>query len=533
MKHVILVVIDALATRVFEPAVAEGRLPHLASLVDRGVHRSECISAFPSITPAATASIMTGRYPNGHAISGAFWFDRERHSVAYYGSDFWIMVEEGLGKYVDDYLLKLNYQRLKSETLSEMIERNEGTSAILNYMWFRGDTDHDVNGPLALRLLPGVNFAPRIRGPKIIGLADFAVSEIPGTGKTFSPAGGITRRFGFHDDTTGAYLLELAEMEKLPDFTLAYFPNNDFESHACGPENSAKQLEIVDAHLGKFFEARGGIDRVLEECTIIVTGDHAQSDLECEMDCRAINLDKCLEPYQVAALGGEWADNDDMMVCPNMRSAQIYLRSPSIALRDRTVAALLSEDRVDQVLIRLTDEECAGQGAGNNGLRYRVLTSDRGQLTFGLASADDSPGGTDAWGNRWTWHGSLDCIDADVSDSGQIRYGAYPNALERIVTGFTSVAGEIWVTARRGGEFCGSGHKVNECGSHGSLLDDDSLSPLIVAGAPEGISIPKAPRIVDVAPLCLDVLNLSEAAGVMRQAQQEDIEAPAFAVARN
>ncbi|MCA9022111.1 MAG: alkaline phosphatase family protein, partial [Planctomycetaceae bacterium] len=73
MKKVILVIIDALASRVVQPALQKGLLPNFQQLIERGVLRRECTSIFPSITPAATCALATGAYPFEHGISGAYW----------------------------------------------------------------------------------------------------------------------------------------------------------------------------------------------------------------------------------------------------------------------------------------------------------------------------------------------------------------------------------------------------------------------------------------------------------------------------
>ena len=60
-----------------------------------------------------------------------------------------------------------------------------------------------------------------------------------------SGPGGMFHRFGFADDNTTDLLLDLIQEEALPDFRLAYFPENDFRSHEVGPEAAVdKRLQI-------------------------------------------------------------------------------------------------------------------------------------------------------------------------------------------------------------------------------------------------------------------------------------------------
>jgi predicted AlkP superfamily pyrophosphatase or phosphodiesterase len=64
---VLLIVIDAATSRVISPAIQTGQLPTMQRLAEAGsLHES--VTMFPSITPAATASIITGHYPAGSGI---------------------------------------------------------------------------------------------------------------------------------------------------------------------------------------------------------------------------------------------------------------------------------------------------------------------------------------------------------------------------------------------------------------------------------------------------------------------------------
>ena len=81
-RKVLLVVIDAASPRVFCPAVQTGRLKHLQRLADAGEMHQASVSIFPSITPAATAAIITGAYPATHGIVGASWYDEATDEIA-------------------------------------------------------------------------------------------------------------------------------------------------------------------------------------------------------------------------------------------------------------------------------------------------------------------------------------------------------------------------------------------------------------------------------------------------------------------
>ena len=142
------------------------------------MHESS-VSIFPSITPAATTSIITGAYPAEHGIAGASWFDEQRQEVAYYGDDFWVIAREGFGNFINDFLLRLNGDRLRAPTLFEMVERSGRTAACLNYLVFRGGYPHHVRMPGVIAALPGVPLTETVEGPSILCLGDFVGTPSP------------------------------------------------------------------------------------------------------------------------------------------------------------------------------------------------------------------------------------------------------------------------------------------------------------------------------------------------------------------
>lgn len=500
MKKVLLVIVDALATRVVESALGEGRLPNLQQLVDRGLFRPQCISIFPSITPAATCSLVTGSYPREHRISGAYWYDEECDEVAYFGDDLPAIMNEGIDAYLHDFQIKLNMERLQAPTLFEQIEQHGHLrDAVINYLWYRGTVPHEISVPAMLKITLGASFEEFMQGPHLMYLGDFVSTPLCGTQRP-SARGGITRRFGFHDESSTDYLLELAKQDSLPDFTLAYFPNNDFVSHTEGPKNALATVQGVDWTLGKLFELQGGIDNFLGQHAILLTGDHSQCDMN---ENSAVDLNEVLADFQLADAGKPWQEGEDLLVCPNMRSAQIYLRPWLWKNRQQVIDCLLECQDVDQVI--WCDQN--GGLTKTPDAKFHVQTRDRGNLVFHAATEND-PTGFDEYGTPWSWQGDLSAVDAKTTSEGKLSYRDYPNAFERLAAAFFDQSANLWVTARVGKEFHLPRTSAHSGGSHGALHALDSTSPLIAAGIPQGIDFPSQPRIVDIAPLCLQMLEL-------------------------
>ncbi|MEZ4615978.1 MAG: alkaline phosphatase family protein [Caldilineaceae bacterium] len=502
MKKVLLIIIDALTARVVNPALAAGRLPNLRRLQEAADVCTESIAIFPSITPAATSSIITGRYPRCHGISGAYWYIAEEKKVIYYGYDIWAVLEEGIGKFLKDFLVELNEKQLHAPTLFQMVENTGSATASLNYLIYHGDQTHEASLPFWLKVLSNTELPPVIHGPELLYFGDVVQTPLS-SGKTLEAPGGMFNRYGFADNTTAELLIQLIHENKLPDFTLAYFPENDFRSHEVGPEAALDKLEALDEQFGRIFAAFGGLSEMLSAVSVVLTGDHSQSDVVKETKAAGIRLDQLLSSFSIAAAGTPMANEDDLVVCPNLRTAQIYFHTPTPAYIDQVMTLLLQDERVDQVLWRTKPVD-------RDSAVYHVVTQDRGHVQF-WAGSDGPRTAQDTFGGKWSWEGDLTAVDGKVDSNGCLTFGDYPNAFERSA-GILDLetSGHLWVTSRPGYEFCLEHTLIHAGGgSHGSLHELDSRSPLWIAGAPHDFSLPPQLRSVDVVPLCLSILDIA------------------------
>jgi hypothetical protein len=491
---VLLVVIDAASPRVFCPAVQTGRLKHLKRLADAGEMHPASISIFPSITPAATATIITGCYPSQHGIVGASWFDERSNQVAYYGDDFWVAAARGFGAFLRDFLVHLNGDRLTAPTLFESVEQAGREAACFNYLVYRGLKTHRVNIPWLLAVLPGTPLTETVQGPTTLCLGDF-VSDGRKHPHHPKPHGAL-HRFGMDDAGTASLLCQAAADGKLTDFSVAYFADNDYRSHEVGPVGALPVLDRVDAALGATFDAAGGIERVLADTCVVVTSDHGHCDILADRDEAVIRLDDVFSRFARARLGKPWNDDDEIMVCPNMRAAQVYVRANASV--EQVVRAALREPRVDLVIW------CSGDSRATR--RYHVA-GPRGDVAFWRHGGGGREG-RDAQGTVWQWDGDGAVLRLDACD-GILHSSDYPNPFERIAGALDAdAAGDVWLTAQPGCEFETQGGEPHVGGgSHGALHALDSLSPVICAGAP--LRLPRSLRSVDLAALCMRALGLA------------------------
>jgi hypothetical protein len=311
--------------------------------------------------------------------------------------------------------------------------------------------------------------------------------------------GGMKHRFGMDDASTGQLLVEVAEDRSFADFTVAYFADNDYRSHEIGPYAALKVVAEVDCSLARMFEAAGGMETMLQDTYVIITSDHGHCEILDDTERATIHLDVALSEFKQAALGKPWTADDEIMICPNMRAAEVYLRQHDAATLLRVIDQSLGDRRVDHAFWRMESE-----GAAGNGYAARNAA---GHLEF-WRGKEGGETAQDAYGTHWSWRGDLSVLDAHVED-GRLRWNDYPNAFERIAGALDAPkSGAVWFTARPGCEFEVPGGKAHVGGaSHGGLHALESLCPFVIAG-PTKVDLPKEMRSVDIAPLCLELLGL-------------------------
>jgi hypothetical protein len=496
-KKVLLLVVDGCTPRVLHAGLAAGVLPNLERLIAAGFYDPACVAIFPSITPAATASIVTGRPPAEHGIVGAHWYDEDSGEVVYYGDDLTVIRQQGIGRWFDRLLVGMNDRRLRAETLFETSERAGLCAACINYPVFRGVVEHEARVPFLLRLVPGVPSTRFVPGPSWFFLGDFISTPLPATGKHPRHAGGLWHRFGM-DDAASADVLAALVRAGLPHLTVAYFPDYDFRSHDVGPWEALPALEGFDRHLGRVFAAAGGLDLLLRDCCVVLTADHSHSTTR-EGEGARVPLARVLEGYEIADAGRRRAAGEPVKVCVNLRNAQLYLRRWRAEVAHDLILRLLAEHDVDQVFWRTPARLPT----------YHVATRDRGWLVF-WRGAGGRNAVHDDWGQWWSFEGNPGAVAADVAADSTVRSREYPNPFERICGGLDAPeGGDLWVTARPGAELILEETEAHRgAGSHGSLHVTDSLVPLIAAGLPKGLAPPERTRTIDVAPLCRAVLGL-------------------------
>ena len=171
--RVLLVVIDAATPHVVCPAIRPAACRRCSGLPTRRDARGVGRRFFRRSRrpqPRRSPPALSGRARHRRRVV----VRHGRQEVAYYGDDFWVIAREGFRRFLEDFLLRLNGDRLRAPTLFEMIERTGRRAACLNYLVFRG-LPHEVRIPGAIAGAARRAASERVLGPSVLALGDFVV----------------------------------------------------------------------------------------------------------------------------------------------------------------------------------------------------------------------------------------------------------------------------------------------------------------------------------------------------------------------
>jgi hypothetical protein len=458
-KKLVLVVIDGLTPAMLDRSLAEGRLPALGFLAERG-WQGRATTTFPSLTPVCLTSIATGAHPDVHHIPHLVWYHRGEGRLVEYGSSFSAMRAVGARRAVRDTIFGMNHEHLarSATTVFEALEDAGRVPAAINFTCYRGRTRHPIRLPELARRNRWYEAA---YGPKRFFFFNLFESDTTG-----APLAIRSRVDGTIDGYAAAVGRWLVTRDGF-DFLVFYLPDYDYASHLAGPTGALGALERADAALAHLLEAAGGFDEFLARYAVVVCSDHGQTYVE--------RLARLQDSYPERLSGG-------VVVAASNRAGMVY-RLPSFGLAPRELAERLDDEPgADVVFFR---EEGAA-----------VARREGGELRF----APDN--------GSWRLEGDAALLDPE----------AYPNGVERAWCALACPnAGDVLVSAAEGWEFAdlGGRHHLGG-GSHGSLLAGDSTVPLVAAGFDEP-PFPAEPSVTDLAPLALAHFGVGVPASMRRK----------------
>jgi hypothetical protein len=492
-KKLVLTYVDSLRTDMLERAVREGRAPTFGSLIERGTLIGECVSSFPSVTPVASAEIVTGVGADEHWISGMNWYHRLERRYVEYGSSLEATRAFGIFRALYDLVYNMNLAHLNPgvETLFEQLDEAELRTACTPFLIYRGRRRHQVSLEGLLRRAVDASqlkFHHHTWGPKELFYGDlYASREVP-CKSTSIP--------GARDGYSACCAAELARADGF-DFLLFSLPDNDNYSHRHGPEASVESIAKADHCFAKLVDAAGGLDAFLDDHALVLLADHAQTAVH-----RGLPLADLLDrDWTVLRPSESNPEQAQLAVSPTGRAAHVYLLpgGGERAEPDAVRQALKMIEGVDLV--------CRLEAGGETLVRKEpepppadsVAVIERGEAQLRFRPGE---GVADLRGGHWEVDGDLAALEA-IIDEGVLRSSSYPDPLGRVWSALSSPhAGDFLLSLTPGYEavdWGGVSHAGG--GSHGSLHAGDSLGPLLFAGFDGELPTRDQWALRDVAPI--------------------------------
>jgi predicted AlkP superfamily pyrophosphatase or phosphodiesterase len=467
-----------MAPEMLERAAAAGDAPVLAELMRRGTYVSDCVAAFPSVTPVCAASIVTGVGQDRHHIPAMNWYHREEGRYIEYGSSFRAAQRFGIARQLTDTVYNMNGAHLAADppTIFERLDDEDLRTAGTTYLMYRGRHRHEPQRDSALTRLASTLMRHPVMGPRELFYADIFASRRTGCSSTLGMPGVRDR----HSGCVSAYLVE----HDLFDFLLLSLPDNDWYSHKHGPDGQLRSLALADLQLARVANAAGGVEKFLDEHAVIAMADHSQVPIEhtVALQDELADLD-VLAPTRTSTRSAARRGDSKIAVCPSQRAAMVYLLTERRrdSLRSDVVRRALRVDGVD--LVMWLERDADGRPA-----QGVILKPSVGELRFAPGKEVE-----DMRGARWSFEGEPGVLHARVTE-GLFESPDYPDALARVWSALACpTSGEILISAAPGYEFLDWGRQAHVGGgSHGSLHASDSLGALVL----HGVGLPKpTPRL--------------------------------------
>jgi predicted AlkP superfamily pyrophosphatase or phosphodiesterase len=486
MKKVILFVIDSLHPLVLGRILSEGNAPALRFLAKYGTYFERVVSSFPTMTPVATSSMITGAWPDQHNVPGFIWYNDEIKKIVNYGATRKSVWNMGTETVLRNLIKRLNEEHLNPETptIFETLEANGYTAGNINFFMHRAARSYLTKVPFLLALATKFRFVEEeISGPSHLTLGQLVHPPLSG-GLNYPR--GVFNRFGVNDTFSGSIAAQLVREGKQPDFLVVYLPDNDKNAHRLGPLHTGHSIEHANEQVALVMDQFGAWEKAVEENIIIVTGDHSQTTVGLGEEY-LIDLDRALKTFKrLKAAETASGQPREIAICPNERMAFIYLLENDQEILAEIVSILARDYRNAQIAWKVRENF------------YTVLQGLSEKQLFFSAEGPYQ----DIYGQSWSFEGDLSVVDACIKDENTLEFGKFPDAFARLISALETRSGnKVVVSAASGFEYLAEGAPIHPGGgSHGSLEEEDSVVPMIVAGMPADL---KYPRIIDLCPMIL------------------------------
>ncbi|GIO05171.1 hypothetical protein J31TS6_11990 [Brevibacillus reuszeri] len=488
MKKVILFLIDSMMPDVLERCIAAKKAPGLQFLMERSQYIPDCVTVFPTMTASIDCSLITGVYPDVHKIPGLVWYDTETKQMINYINGAIPVQKMGITSCASNVLFDLNERHLSKnvKTIHEVLEENNLVSGSINVIAHRGHKKHKVHLPPMLDAITSFQLREKVSGPTLMSLGTLVHPQLFRS-VTWDMSQTVLKGYGINDAYAIDLLIEVIRSGKQPHFTLVYLPENDHKLHKT-PRDAVSHLADVDRELVRFLDSFSSWEQMLERNVCILISDHGQTVIG-EGEEHNISLNHLLSGFSIHALGKAVTPDVDVVICNNERMSYLYAKDANTL--HKIVEAVTVDERIDLIAWRENEKVIVRRGGSTESLHF---------WRDGIYP--------DAYGSTWGIEGDVSVLDVHF-DGEQLHFDTYPDAFSRLYGALFSQSGDVVViTAANGYEILSESAPTHlGGGSHGSLHKQDSLIPLLIAGAAHQFNLPA--RLIDVKDFILRELGIA------------------------
>ena len=473
-KRVIMLMVDTLMDSSLQAAIKTGKAPAFQFFTENGCYFPDVVSPFPTMSVNVDSTLLTGVNSDKHKVPGLVWYNQKERRIVNYGSHVRELFKLGLRKSMEDIFFNLNHVHLSKQhkTIHEILQDKGIQTSSINALLYRGSNFTQLKVPFLLSMLTGINKELVSYSPDLFSYGAFHRLN-PLKKNAYS-----WQKYGFNDKFSANEIRYLIEQNKLPPLTIAYFPDLDQSVHKNG-RTDIKGIQKVDKELQKILNQYSSWDEALLNNIWIIAGDNGQAWISKNRKEALIDLRDLLDSYRIVKLRQRIKSQDQIVLCVNERMAFIYTLDNQKVQLSEIMGILQKDNRIDVIAVKNETTVTVTSGIHSGHLKFHP----KGDYF-------------DEYGQSWYFEGNTDILDLSITDK-RIKYGDYPDALERLYSSFFSHEGEyIVVSAKPGYEFIGEGSPTHVGGaSHGGLHKEDSLVSMIISGTD---STPKYLRIIDI-----------------------------------
>ncbi|MBD1380657.1 alkaline phosphatase family protein [Metabacillus arenae] len=473
-KRIILLMIDTFMDSALQAALKAGRAPALKFLMENGRYFSDVVSPFPTMSVTVDSTLLMGVNSDKHKIPGLVWYNQHEKRLINYGSHIRELYKLGLKQSTEDIFYNLNHEHLSKQykTIHEILHEKGIQTASINALLYRGNTPSFLKIPFLLSMFSGLNSQMKSYSP------DFFSYGLMHKLNPLKKYSFFWKKYGFNDKFSRNELTYLINKNKLPPFSIVYFPDLDQSVHKNGRED-VTGIEKVDQQLQKILNQYPSWEVALTDNIWILLGDNGQAWIKNDRKKALIDLKKILCNFNIVKLKKGVTSQDEIVLGVNERMAFIYSLDVKKVPLEKLASPLEKDDRID-IIARKKEKTVTVTSGLHSGHLHFYPGSDF----------------TDEYGQSWSIDGNKEILNIEIKDN-KIIYGDYPDALARLYTSLFSHKGEYMiVSARPGYEFIGEGSPTHVGGaSHGGLHRQDSLVSMIICGTD---SSPNYLRLIDM-----------------------------------